>query len=561
MFDKPFFHNNRLALTAIALTVLFLSMYLPFLDKAFHIDDVYYIKYAKMIGWNPLVAYPADFLVLGVVLRDFLPYEMHHPLLVPYYIKVTSALFGESETALHASFLIFPATVLFCFYLLCRRFFNRDNGCVSAAIVLGCTPAYLVNSQNLMTDIPTIAFMILAFLLYDEAIQRKSNVLAYMGGFAISAALFTSYHIVVLLPCVFFYALYERRLNRHIVISLVIPCALLLGCLLLIYQRHDIFPILKSNIDNSASGALSQINSGLTFKVLIDKAINNLALIGTVGVFILPLYHMAGNSFLRFMKIFFPLCVITFLALSRYTGYDLSSNLLLSVITSFGALTLFEVLRLLIIGKERLSRGRRVFLLVWIMAVLGYSAFVFPFGAGRYLLPIFPPVVMVLFANMGEINAPRGKAMLSAVLFLAVVFGLSSSYSDYKFAETYRAVADEVSALRNIGDRPVDAWYIGEWGMVYYMEKAGIRYLTADSTEPKRGDLLVWPEMPRYWKPSVPLRPRLGVLKTIQYASSVPLRLFNRKSNAGFYCHHWGLLPFSFSKAPDETFLILQVVK
>jgi hypothetical protein len=97
--------------------------------------------------------------------------------------------------------------------------------------------------------------------------------------------------------------------------------------------------------------------------------------------------------------------------------------------------------------------------------------------------------------------------------------------------------------------------------MHYYMDRAGARYLHADSTAPVRGDLVVIPEMPRFWAPSLQLRGRLAPRGSQRHVSPIPLRLFNARSHAGFYAQFVGMLPFAVSGQPDEVFQILEVVR
>jgi hypothetical protein len=91
------------------------------------------------------------------------------------------------------------------------------------------------------------------------------------------------------------------------------------------------------------------------------------------------------------------------------------------------------------------------------------------------------------------------------------------------------------------------------------MNKAGARVLLAASNEPEAGDFVVIPEMPRFWEPSRSLQPRLVVYAERKFTSALPIRLFNKRSDAGFYSHLWGMLPFAVSTAPDEVFAIYRV--
>jgi len=199
-------------------------------------------------------------------------------------------------------------------------------------------------------------------------------------------------------------------------------------------------------------------------------------------------------------------------------------------------------------------------LLFWAFIVIVYNIVVLPFGAARYMLPALPPMLLIL------VNAKPGLGSESVVLkttgvilACALVFGWMSSYSDYRYAQTYQDFAQEAKIFRSESAGTGTVWYIGRWGMQYYMEKEGFPMLSADSHELKKGDFLIVPEMPRFWQPSPDVLKRLKTYATREFVSPVPLRLFNRRSNAGFYEHQWGLLPFSFSRAPDEYFQIVEV--
>ena len=43
------------------------------------------------------------------------------------------------------------------------------------------------------------------------------------------------------------------------------------------------------------------------------------------------------------------------------------------------------------------------------------------------------------------------------------------------------------------------------------------------------------------------------------WTSHIPIRLMNQEAHAGFYSSNWGLLPYSFSRAPVETIDLKQV--
>ncbi len=102
------FLTGKIVKAFIFFLLVFCVFYLPFINKAFHIDDVDFMHFSEMIGWNPLNSTPVDYPYNGQILKDYMPaYEMTHPLVVPYAIKIVSALFGQNEVVLHLSFFFF----------------------------------------------------------------------------------------------------------------------------------------------------------------------------------------------------------------------------------------------------------------------------------------------------------------------------------------------------------------------------------------------------------------------------------------------------------------------
>jgi hypothetical protein len=233
----------------------------------------------------------------------------------------------------------------------------------------------------------------------------------------------------------------------------------------------------------------------------------------------------------------------------------------LALLCGVGAVAVYDAVRAGLAGRgEKQARDR--FLAAWAVTVIGYNLLFLPFGSARYLLPALPPLVFLLLhipadqAAAGE----RGTAK-AAVIVLALLWGAACAASDYAYAGTYRSFAREVRQFRDNRPQTVTTWYIGnKWGMQFYLEREGCRVLPAGSQAPRRGDFIIIPEMPRFWQPAPEVGRRMAFYATREFRSALPLRLFNRRSNAGFYAHHWGLLPFAFSREPDEVFQVWEVI-
>lgn len=534
---------------------------LPFIDKAFHIDDVYFIKLSKSIGWNPLHAIPTDFNLSGKLNRGYLAYEDSHPLLIPYYIKIVTALFGENEVSLHLAFLVFPVVAALSLVMLDSALFPKSGAGRRLMVLLFIAfPSFIVNTQTIMTDVPTLAFLLLAIACYCHAFAGGPAILCWAGSLSICLAVFSQYQMLVFVPLLFVYARLKGKLTTNVTLSLAFPILLLGIWTLAVYNLYGLVPFFKSKAQHSTSYFLLK---GFRARVMADKVLSVLAFIGSWTIFLLPAYHALNKTLLKFFGILGVGTIVCFLPLNLYTGYAPARNLLLALLVTLGLITLKTVIALSLrspLFAADKSRGR--FLALWTVLVAGYAMFILPMGSARYLLPAVPPILLVLMnAAEWRFSLKRDGLVVSLLASLSIFAGYASAYSDYRYAAVYRDFAQYTLELRTTFDNSAQVWYVGEWGMRYYMDKAGARYLFADSREPRQGDFIVIPEMPRFWQPATAITDRMVLMFKKPYASGFPLRLFNRRSTAGFYGHYWGLLPFALSSEPDEVFGVFRVIR
>lgn len=537
--------------------LLILILYLPFIDKAYHIDDSEFINMSGMIGWNPLHATPIDYQYNGMLLKGALPpYEMTHPLLVPYLIKIFSALFGQSEVSLHLSFMIFVVMTLASLLLINRALFPEDNGSGKvAALFLLAAPAFLVNSQDLMTDVPTLALLLCSVACYCHFVETGRPLSAYIGGGFLTLAAFTSYQSLLFSVILFIYLAAKRRVDIRSAVTLVLPWVMLFVWFLLVYQTHGIFPFFNRGGESSS---VNVVSVGLSFQRLLVKFITFLSFTGSSLLFLVPAYLFFARSIIRFLVIIVPSLVILFFTIPFVADYPLFPRLFLALLASLGFFALTEAF-FKCAEEYRNSRfkGRSLFLMTWIIICVVYTVAVYPWMAARYVLPILPPVIMILARGFTFSGTVKKKIVVAVAALLSVFFGFASAYSDYKYADSYRELAQALKQPASEGK----VWFIGKWGMQYYLQKVGAHYLLADDNSPVRGDIVVIPDMPNFWTPSPSLQYRLVPFAQKKMISPLPLRLFNARSRAGFYTTNFGLLPFAISREPDEVFLFLRVFR
>ena len=537
----------------------FVASYLPFVGKAFHIDDPGFIRLSRQVGWNPLRSTTADYYYEGALLAEHLPYEVPHPLLVPYVIKILASLFGENEVELHLAFLVFPAIALLSLWRLNETLFPRLPGRAwLTVLIFGAMPAFLVNAQTVMADVPTVAFLLLGMAGYFSGIESGRASRLWLGGLGLTLAVFSSYQALAVIPLLFLHAAWRRRLDLRVALVLAAPVALMAAWLLAVYVLYGVFPVLKSRLPGTPVDAARLIAQGLDIQVILAKTFAALGLIGAAMAWVTPLHHALKGSWITFLLLFLPLLLLSDLALSRMTDYAFAPNAFLSVFVALGIVTLLTLAWSVWTRRRDGRVAEEVFLLMWVLCVLGYTIVLLPFSAARYLLPLFPAALLLLVNDPAWRFTTRvRRAGLAVVLGGALLFGLASAYSDYQLAGAYRKFAALVASQPRGGQ----VWYVGEWGMRYYLDRVGARYLLVDSTAPATGDLVVIPEMPRLWIPSPQVRSRMAFATEVPYRSPLPLRLFNLASHAGFYAHAWGLLPFAISDEPDEVFQVFRIVR
>jgi len=99
----------------------------------------------------------------------------------------------------------------------------------------------------------------------------------------------------------------------------------------------------------------------------------------------------------------------------------------------------------------------------------------------------------------------------------------------------------------------------GEWGFRHYMLEQGFRQFLTDGDDLPGGALLIFPNEAVPYSVAQDVQSMLVPVWQKSWQSRLPIRLMNRSAHAGFYSSSWGLLPYSFSRAPVEQIAVRQV--
>lgn len=516
-------HELTLAATALLMT-------LPFVSKAFHIDDAAYIELAE--GGTALDE--RDRVVFAAEGRPPDAYEaMAHPPLVPSLIAVGARVAGGvREVPQHLLFAAFPVVAAVSLYRLAAHL--RPDPLWPALLVV-TSPVFVLSGQGLMTDMPMLALSLLSLAALAEGMTRDRLLWTVLSGVAAGLAILTRYLALGLLPLLFALELTQRRRARAAATAAAIAAMIVGAWAARDWARHGTVHLLAAGrhyLRYYAGDAFT--GHGTALKVLSDTAAVGGALLAPLLVLAVDrpraaLASLAAGGLVSFAN---PLRVPE---LQHYTALQLAALALFLAAGGFAV----------ILGLAPPRAPARTFLTVWLAGALLSAVLLLPFGASRYTLPAIAPLALLAF---GARSGPWGVAV---ALNIALSVGLS--LVDWSHADAYRAFARSFHPAGR-------TWFVGEWGFRHYMRREGHRYLGADDLSPAAGDWIVRAELAGLHAIDPDLLRRAPVTAVSEADSALPLRLLGFAAKAGFYSHAWGLLPYSPSRAPLERFEIRRVI-
>ncbi|MHB8792503.1 MAG: ArnT family glycosyltransferase [Thermoleophilia bacterium] len=538
----------------IAIAVLALT--LPFLNKAFDWDDREYIEFAQVFKDDPLKMHLENLDYKGHFYEQF---RTSHPPGVSYYLAIPLKLgFEVSEPLFRTVFIVFPLLAGFSMYFLARRF---TRYALPATLLLLFTPGFIITSHSLMGDMPGLSFWLLATALFVYGCDRDSWKLLAGAGITMMAGVMIAYQALSLLPLLLFYAIIRKRFRLKVFIPLLFPVAAFISFALFTRNRYGGWPVLSYNVG---------IRWGLQDFQLKIRAI--LVFIGGAAIFPLSVLLINLRRKIDLFVAFLLLPPLVTWGAVYYLGEDdltLPQAMLLAIFLVAGFLMAYRMLAggtatVMNWIRKKKESGDSLFLLAWFAGVCVYVAIFLPFVTVRFLLPLFPPMILVFMLVAGEMwpMRPRLRSILIVVtLAMTLAVGLIISVADYRFANSYREVSADIGT-RYRGDGSRQLWVLSEFGPRYYLQQQGFEYLGPSATgerEPRKGDIVVISKIGASGVTG-PLSPgSYRELETIEPDSSLPVRVMGEEAAAGFYAHLTGPLPWNLSAAPLDEIAVYEL--
>ncbi|MEK6536437.1 MAG: hypothetical protein AABZ63_02990, partial [Actinomycetota bacterium] len=306
----------------------------------------------------------------------------------------------------------------------------------------------------------------------------------------------------------------------------------------------------------------------LAAATIFQKLVGLVTGLGGATVFPLVLLRMLFTKKVDIAIYLFLSAPLTIWAVLRQlTGeHGLAETILLALLAPLGLMLLYWAYTE---GWKRYRQrpaGRSaqgILVLLWLSVVMVSVVVFLPYSSVRYLLPLFPPVILVfvwLVEDRLGAASLSGKNLLVAAALVTAAGGLLVAHADFELADSKRLFAEnEAVALRDQAAASGNKlWFSSEFGVRYYMERQGFEELTGESVL-KEGDLVVLPLLAGSAIPTDEQGSRLELIDDISPGAMSPLRITDHRVGAGFYGSRWGLLPYSFSTEGLDEYLVYRV--
>ena len=527
----------------LILVGLTLAALLPFLHKAFHIDDPLFLWMADQIRKNPFDPY--GFFINWTMSPKPFWQEMPNPPLCSYWIALLESVLGGSEVSLHLAFLVWPVLAIVATFVIARRFCREP---FRAAVMTLLCPVFLVSATNLMCDVMLMALYLWSIELWIRGLDKRSWLLLLAAASVASAAAFTKYFGITVVPLLVTYTVARRR---HITVELlVLALPLVLLCLFESWTKakygtgllSDAFGVSRSDVSIKPN-ALAQL--------LIGFAFVGGCLISAIGYFPWKNWKLCLTG-AGFVVLFIALfgCFVPFR--DSYTAeangglIKIEGGIFAAIGFAMVAAAIFAVIR-----------DRELTALVcsfWLLGIFVFATFLNWSFTAKTLLPAAPAAMILLGRWRERVGLAEGTLSRWIAPILLGLLSLWITWADYRQANTARAAARE---FRNEFRNEVGTvWFASHWGFQYYMQQWGAVPLNANGSQIRSGDPYIFPANNTSLI-SVPYE-KLILIRKAEFPTLPVVSTSGRRTGAGFYSSLRGTIPWAMDQVLPETYYVMR---
>jgi Dolichyl-phosphate-mannose-protein mannosyltransferase len=551
-----------LELTILALALL--ACLLPFVNRAYHIDDTLFVWAGQQILKHPYEFYGFD--VNWYRTWEPMAGVTQNPPATCYFLALVGSLFGWEEVGLHLAMVLPAWGLIWGTYRLAERFNVRP---LPAAFLTLLTPATLICGTSVMCDVMMLCFWVWTIETWDRGLRERNLGLLLVTGGLIALTTVTKYFGVSLIPLLGVYSFAVDRAGwRRWLLALVFAVALLA-----IYQAVFFHLYGKGGLIGAAgyaTGYRGGASGGRLFKVF-----EGLGFIGgCVGIAALPAIFLVPRA----SRLVVASVVVAAAVLAMYLPTVTTDEFGISINDSPfvdggsvgpGSPVFWQFLLwvaagtgVLLLSIDDLRTHRDpigLLLFLWVFGTTVFAIYVNWVINGRTILPLVPAVALILVRRLDR--EPHSPLIMPTILATAAVLALTVTAADVSLANANRAAARRlVAEYKSPEGRPL--WFVGHWGFQYYAQAAGARPWDYYSASGKTGDYLIQPF--NNCLTVSPAEKGFGeeianstVIASPWVATNVPF------SGAGYYAcnYEWRPLPFTFTDVRPEQFFVYRLTK
>jgi 4-amino-4-deoxy-L-arabinose transferase-like glycosyltransferase len=507
---------------------------LPFLNKAFLVDDPWFLTMSRQIVEHPL--HPMDFNICWNTVESCTKaYDLTPGNSLMGYVLVPTVLGGAHEWVAHLTQLILVWIAILAMTSLIFRLGWDKWHAVAGSLLLVAIPPFLPMASTAIPDILATAVALVAIdRLAAWKIEQKWSQGA-AGAIALGLAGFARPHLALLLPLAAFFLLDSFDLKKT------------LGQ---IRQRPWMWsPVFAG--------------SGLLFALILLVREHDLALA--------PPPVVAGPSnippnLLVYLAYFaFPLPLTACWLANRLAGKSAGTILIASALAvaplflswSLWGGVLLAILGLLVLADLSFQAFNRrdqigLFLLLW--ALIPLPIVYYTHLPMKYLLPCVPAVILICFRLLDGAPVKFARIGVMVLIFAGTGYSLLILHSDAEFADFGR------DALQRLIEPHIAAgqrvWYPGQYWSYWYAPLAGAALTYPDGPQPKPGDLIVLDVLAAGKLTPLERFPHRTLVQTIVHRYR-----FGRTMGAGkgLYANGFGFWMWGLGDSPDDRFELWRI--
>lgn len=541
--------------SVIIATGFALALILPFAWKPLHVDDTYFVAWARAMLTDPPFGTTVAFNWVGWEAPLALTSLMNPPAWSG--LLALGGLLGAGTEILHLAQVPFLALYLVCMQVLATR---HDAGTGSILLLAGFSPLAWVPATTLMPDLAATSLGVLAVLL-----ALKKSVPRTACGLALFAAGSMKYSAA----------------SAFILAFLSVPLtALLAGLLTLIWPAAD-FLVTRMNgiaLDEFGTHMEHRWQASLALRFFMAKGAYSWATLAACAVFPGIFWVLGLSQFRRHVRTTLLAfgCIIAgavFLWLAgAWKAGALPGGPMSAVKSTFNAawflgamagMTLW-LFRLWLAGNRRDRLDSRP-LLIWIGIVWCVACLAPAHPAARYSMLALPPLLVLIIRDIKRTLPARIRMTVTAALVVSTAWlGLNLVRADWQFARCSRNLVQE--AWRGFGLENRRVYTTGHWGIQDAVTSLGGSVLDVRRTKLAAGDVILLPiSGNRHYLTEAFDVPR-KMLGLVSCGAALPgIRSIQPEFSAGFYGGKiW--LPYAFvygcrpEQASPERLMVVEIL-